>query len=221
MGNKILSLIVCIVLSFSMVWLSSYSVGDSDKDITVNSMSETSATKTTEITELESAASTESISTTKVNYTQPTTMNEIEQMTTKSVKVTYPTEPVEDNLIKSVDFSAEDADLLLRIGMCEAGGEDVECIASVMCVVLNRAWSDSFPNSVHDVVYQSGQFTPVQTGWINIVEPSDKCYEALNMILNGWDESQNALYFESCSGESWHSRNLEYLYSYGNMKFYK
>lgn len=185
MGNKILSLIVCIVLSFSMVWFSSYSVGDSDKDITVNSMSETSATKTTEITELESAAS------------------------------------IEDNLIKSVDFSAEDADLLLRIGMCEAGGEDVECIASVMCVVLNRAWSDSFPNSVHDVVYQSGQFTPVQTGWINTVEPSDKCYEALNMILNGWDESQNALYFESCSGESWHSRNLEYLYSYGNMKFYK
>lgn len=112
MGNKTLSLIVCIVLSFSMIWLSSYSVGDSDKDITVNSMPETSATKTTEITELESAASTESISTTKVNYTQPTTMKEIEQMTTESVKVTYPTEPAEDNLIKFVDFSAEDADLL-------------------------------------------------------------------------------------------------------------
>lgn len=188
MENKILLLIVCMVLFLSIVWLSSYSVGDIDKESTVNT---TGTTK------------------------------EIVQTTTESVKVTYPTESVEDNLIKSINLSAEDTDILLRIGMCEAGGEDIECIASVMCVVLNRTRSDSFPNSVHDVIYQGGQFTPVQTGWIDTVEPSNKCYEALNMVLNGWDKSQNALYFESCSGESWHSRNLEYLYSYGNMKFYK
>lgn len=52
MRNKILSLIVCIVLSFSIIWLSSYSVGDdSDKDTTVNSTFETCATDITKITD--------------------------------------------------------------------------------------------------------------------------------------------------------------------------
>lgn len=45
--------------------------------------------------------------------------------------------------------------------------------------------------------------------------------EALNMIMHGWDEINGALCFESCDGESWHSRNLEYVTSYGNMRFYK
>lgn len=118
-------------------------------------------------------------------------------------------------------FSDNEESLLLRIGMCEAGGESVECVANVMCTVLNRVEDDYFPDSIYDVLYQRGQFTPVSSGWIDTVQPSEKCYEALEMIKSGWDESQGALYFESCDGDSWHSRNLEYLYNYGNMRFYK
>lgn len=118
-------------------------------------------------------------------------------------------------------FSDNEESLLLRIGMCEASGESVECIANVMRTVLNRVEDDYFPDSIYDVLYQRGQFTPVSSGWIDTVQPSKKCYEALEMIKSGWDESQGALYFESCDGNSWHSRNLEYLYNYGNMRFYK
>lgn len=120
-----------------------------------------------------------------------------------------------------ISLSESDIDLLLRIGTCEAGSESVECIANVMRTVLNRVEDDAFPNSVYGVLYQKNQFTPVETGWINTVCPVDKSYEAIEMIKFGWDDSKGALYFESCKGESWHSRNLEFLFQCDAMRFYK
>ena len=48
------------------------------------------------------------------------------------------------SLIKSRDWSAEDAEILLKIAMAEAEGESVEGKALVMLVVLNRVWSEGF-----------------------------------------------------------------------------
>ena len=75
--------------------------------------------------------------------------------------------------------------------------------------------------SVEEVIKQDKQFTPMWNGRYDEVEPNEDSGEALNMIMHGWDEVNGALYFESCDGESWHSRNLEYVTSYGNMRFYK
>ena len=36
-----------------------------------------------------------------------------------------------------------------------------------------------------------------------------------------WNESQDALYFESKSDSKWHSENLEFLFKYGRHYFYK
>lgn len=124
-------------------------------------------------------------------------------------------------LIQSLDFGFEDAVCLEKIAYAEAGGESIECMALVMLVVLNRAWSNEFPNSVEAVIMQDNQFTPVTNGSYYSAEPNEDTHKALNLILYGWNESQNALYFESYNGDSWHSRNLEYLYQCGNMKFYK
>lgn len=67
-------------------------------------------------------------------------------------------------LIKSRDWSAEDAEILLKIAMAEAEGESVEGKALVMLVVLNRVWSEGFPDSISEVVFQDGQFTPTEEG---------------------------------------------------------
>lgn len=132
----------------------------------------------------------------------------------------------QETLIKSRDWSAVDAEILLKIAMAEAEGESTEGKALVMLVVLNRVWSDGFPNSIENVVFQQHgdtyQFSPVAPGgryWTT--EPNEDCYQALDMISHGWDESQGALYFEACEGESWHSRNLEYLFTEGGNRFYK
>lgn len=131
-----------------------------------------------------------------------------------------------NTLVMSRDWSAQDSMVLLKIAMAEAEGESTEGKALVMLVVLNRVWSDGFPDSIEEVVLQHYgdiyQFSPVEPGgryWTT--EPNEDCYTALDMILNGWDESKGALYFEGCIGESWHSQNLEYLYTVGGHRFYK
>ena len=131
----------------------------------------------------------------------------------------------DENLIKSIDFSNEDAEMLMKIAMAEAGGEGRECMALVMLTVLNRTWSDNFPDNIHDVIYESTngvyQFSPIANGAYDKAVPNEACKEALELIMSGWDKSQNALYFESCPGSSWHSRNLQFLYQCGRMRFYK
>lgn len=121
----------------------------------------------------------------------------------------------------SLDFDEEDAYLLAKIAMAEAEGEDTEGKALVIRVVLNRVWSDSFPDNIHDVIYQPRQFSPVDNGRWDSVEPDDDCYAALSLIeMTGWDESQGALYFESKSDSTWHQEHLKYLFNHGNHYFY-
>lgn len=147
---------------------------------------------------------------------------ETETPETAAPQTTQPPEAESQTLIGSVDWGGEDTDILLKIAMAEAEGEGVKGKALVMLVVLNRVWSDEFPGTIEEVVFQRGQFTPTAEGgryWTT--EPDGECYEALELIESGWDESRGALYFESCDGDTWHSRNLEKIFEYGNHKFYK
>lgn len=135
---------------------------------------------------------------------------------------TEPPEKDTQTLIYSRDWSGEDSEILLKIAMAEAEGEGVEGKALVMLVVLNRVWSDDFPGTISEVVFQKNQFSPTAEGgryWTT--KPDRECYEALELIEGGWDESRGALYFESCERDSWHSRNLEFIFQHGNHRFYK
>ena len=124
-------------------------------------------------------------------------------------------------MIWSMDWDSEDAYLLAKIAMAEAEGEDVEGKALVILVVLNRVWSGKFPDSIPEVIFQDGQFSPVSNGRFDRVEPDRECYEALELIqLNKWDESQGALYFESDGKSNWHRNNLQFLFQHGNHYFY-
>ena len=118
-------------------------------------------------------------------------------------------------------LSGEDRDLLVRLAMAEAEGEPTEGKALVMLVVLNRIDDWRFPNTVSGVIYDEGQFSPVSNGRFDRVEPDDDCYEALRLVLDGWNESKGALYFRTTVPEpTWHSRNLKELFSYGSHTFY-
>lgn len=127
-----------------------------------------------------------------------------------------------ESMIKSRDWDSDDSERLMKIAMAEAESEGVEGKALVMLVVLNRVWSDDFPGTIEEVIFQPRQFSVVTEGSrYYTTEPDAECYEALELVLSGWDESYGALYFESCAGSSWHSRNLEFLFEVGNHKFYR
>lgn len=132
------------------------------------------------------------------------------------------TEPPETEPTVVVELTDEEKDLLLRIGMAELGKEKCEtCIALVMCTVLNRVRSERFSSTVKGVLYAQDQFTPVMDGSFDKAVPNDACYAALDMVIHGWDESQGALFYEFCEGESWHSKNLKLLTEHCNTRFYE
>lgn len=148
---------------------------------------------------------------------------EVEEAEQAPVPLILTMEPVEQeqSLFKSMDWDAYESYLLAKIAMAEAEGEDTEGKALVMLVVLNRVWTDEFPDSIEGVIFQKGQFSPVANGRFDSVEPDRDCWEALDMIMREhWDKSQGALYFESESDSTWHRDNLQFLFQHGNHLFY-
>ena len=127
----------------------------------------------------------------------------------------------------SKDWNSKDCYLLAKIAMAEAEGCDIKTKEMVILVVLNRVWSEEFPDTVEEVIFQEvngvHQFTPVADGRWNKVEPNEECWEALNVVMKSqYDFSEGALYFESCKDkDNWHSRNLELVYEHKGMRFYK
>lgn len=118
---------------------------------------------------------------------------------------TYETEaPAKDTSVSAeTSASSSDLDLLAALIYCEAGNQSRDGKVAVGAVVLNRVASGSFANSISGVIYESGQFTPAMTGWLDQVvasgAPSD-CYEAAQAALNGENPVGSALYFNVGSG---------------------
>lgn len=76
----------------------------------------------------------------------------------------------------------------------EARGESYTGKVAVAAVILNRVKSSAFPNSISGVIYQSGAFTCVSDGQINL-GTNDECTRAAQDALNGWDPTGGAIYY--------------------------
>ncbi|MDO5345130.1 MAG: cell wall hydrolase [Lachnospiraceae bacterium] len=99
--------------------------------------------------------------------------------------------------------SSGDLDLMAAIIYCEAGNQSYEGMVAVGAVVMNRVASSSFPNTISEVIYQSGQFTPASSGALaselaNGVPSA--CYDAASAALAGENPVGSALYFNAGSG---------------------
>lgn len=94
----------------------------------------------------------------------------------------------------SSSSSSSNLNLLARVVYAEARGEPYAGQVAVAAVVLNRVKSSSFPNTISGVVYQSGAFTAVSDGQINLT-PNQTAYNAAQDALNGWDPCYGAIYY--------------------------
>ena len=74
--------------------------------------------------------------------------------------------------------------LLARLVYGEARGEPYKGQVAVAAVVLNRVKSSKFPNSVSGVIYQSGAFSVVSDGQINLT-PDETAIKAAYDPTNG------------------------------------
>lgn len=54
----------------------------------------------------------------------------------------------------SKDWSAQESYLLARIAMAEAEGCNTQTKTLIIMCVLNRVWSDEFPDTIEEVIFQ-------------------------------------------------------------------
>ncbi len=76
----------------------------------------------------------------------------------------------------------------------EARGESYTGKVAIAAVVLNRVKSSNFPNTISGVIYQTGAFTCVSDGQINM-GTNDECTRAAQDALNGWDPTYGSIYY--------------------------
>ncbi len=115
-----------------------------------------------------------------------------------------------------------DVMLLAKIIEAEAGYESFEGQVAVGNVILNRVEDSRFPDSIEEVVYQPGQFTPAMNGSLEDIEPSESSIEAAQKALEGENVAGDALYFmnPNVSSNSFFN-SLETVTTIGNHRFSK
>lgn len=96
--------------------------------------------------------------------------------------------------------TTDEAYLLASLVYCEAGNQSYEGQLAVANIVLNRVKSSLFPNSISEVIYQSGQFGPVYNGSLDRTlsnGPSSACVQAANDALAGNNNIGSLLFFNN------------------------
>lgn len=92
--------------------------------------------------------------------------------------------------------NTSDVQLIARAINGEARGEPYEGQVAVGAVILNRVKNSKFPNTIAGVIYQSGAFTAVSDGQINVpIASNSTVVKAAQDALNGWDPTGGAIYY--------------------------
>lgn len=87
-----------------------------------------------------------------------------------------------------VNVPTNDLVLFAAILQCEAGTSNYDALLAVATVIMNRVESSSYPNTLYDVIYQRGQFSPTWNGSLSRVlanGPSSLCYQVAQDALGG------------------------------------
>ena len=88
----------------------------------------------------------------------------------------------------------EMVELLARLINGEARGEPYQGMVAVAATVLNRVADSRFPNTIAGVIYQSGAYTCVSDGQINLT-PNEQSKKAAQDAINGWDPTYGCIYY--------------------------
>ena len=103
-------------------------------------------------------------------------------------------------------IESEDLQLLAKITYAEAGNQTLEQQLAVAATILNRVESESFPNTIQEVISQKGQFSSVKGGTVmafgepvDFSEVPESCVQAAERALAGEDPTEELLRQEAIS----------------------
>ena len=113
-----------------------------------------------------------------------------------NIKIIILNNNVTNDVSLAAGSSTSDIQLMARAINGEARGEPYEGQVAVGAVILNRVKSSQFPNTVSGVIYQSGAFTAVSDGQINVpIAENSSVYKAARDAMNGWDPTGGCIYY--------------------------
>lgn len=116
-------------------------------------------------------------------------------------------------------YNQDDLYWLSRIIYAESGNQPLNGKIAVGNVVLNRVNSPRFPNTIHGVIYQKNQFSPVANGSINRT-PNAESVLAAKLCLDGGVALDDVLWFNRAGLKSWASRNCSFVATIAEHSFY-
>ena len=161
------------------------------------------------------------------SYNEEVGRDVLEETTSKQVEEEVMAESEiekENSIFASSSYSESDYELLCEITYAEAGNQTEEQQVAAAATILNRVESDSFPNTIKEVIMQKGQFASTRNGHIyacgktvDFSKVPDMTKEAARRALNGEDPTENWLRKEAkrlgLNSENYASGGALYFYS--------
>ncbi|MBU5331708.1 cell wall hydrolase [Anaerocolumna aminovalerica] len=155
-------------------------------------------------------------------YEPIVTERELVGITVSKLKVEKPkvTKEVED--IYKYEVTSDELEMLQRITESEATGGDIESKKNITSTILNRVNSDSFPDSIKEVIFQqnsngSYQFSPIGDKRYYKLEITDDTIQAVDEVLRD-GVTHDCLYFFSMKDvkltktKNWIKKKLSFIF---------
>ena len=116
-------------------------------------------------------------------------------------------------------YVEEDLYWLSRAIYSESGNQPMKGRIAVGTVILNRVADEAFPDTIQEVIFAPGQFSPVANGTIYRT-PDEKSVIAAKLCLDGVREADGCLYLNVTSMYSWADQSRTYSCTIGGHNFY-
>ena len=123
---------------------------------------------------------------------------------------------IEDNVVYKVPCSDEEIELMEYIVEMEAHDLSYKHKEIIACVIVNRVYSNLFPNTINDVIKARNQFPSIYNYYNKKFHPNQDTKKAVYNVLTGkvdrFNVSKDAVFFYNpsvCGVNSWfESREL-------------
>lgn len=121
----------------------------------------------------------------------------------------------------TIQLSQSDAWLLMSVASAEALDQGESGMLRVMTVIMNRVYSDEFPNTVYEVISQQNQFESFTNGSYLTAEITPECHMALATLEKNKNLDHEIFAFETISNGNILTKWFDFAFTYKDHNFYK
>ena len=153
----------------------------------------------------------------QIKYLEPNYQVKEFSNITNSTNISNIVNDIREDIPTVIPYVSEhEIELLARLVFAEAGNQDITGKRYIVDVVLNRIGSETFPNTIEEVIYQKGQFSTASYLYSSRIKPTEEDYQ---IVLEELENIYNTevVYFRTGYYHSYGTR----LFKHGDYYFNK